>query len=119
MYNLAREDIADFPASRILPMNRFSSYLIIVLLVAGLSSLQAHAGGFHASDAISMSDATSLTFERDVELLPRIERLREGSRAGLYLAACCKVCRKGKACGDSCISRSYSCHKGPGCACDG
>ncbi len=35
------------------------------------------------------------------------------------LARCCKTCSKGKACGDSCISRSKSCHKGPGCACDG
>ena len=34
-------------------------------------------------------------------------------------AACCKTCRKGKACGDSCISRSYICRKGVGCACDG
>lgn len=33
--------------------------------------------------------------------------------------SCCKVCRKGKACGDSCISLSRTCHKGPGCACDG
>jgi hypothetical protein len=32
---------------------------------------------------------------------------------------CCKICRKGKACGDTCISRAYTCHKGPGCACDG
>lgn len=32
---------------------------------------------------------------------------------------CCKICRKGKACGDSCISASYTCHKGPGCACNG
>jgi hypothetical protein len=32
---------------------------------------------------------------------------------------CCKICRKGKACGNSCISRAYECHKGPGCACDG
>lgn len=31
---------------------------------------------------------------------------------------CCKHCTKGKACGDSCISVSYTCHKGPGCACD-
>jgi len=31
---------------------------------------------------------------------------------------CCKVCRKGKACGDSCIKRSYTCHKGLGCACN-
>ncbi|GAB3294253.1 hypothetical protein GCM10027450_14820 [Pseudidiomarina andamanensis] len=34
-------------------------------------------------------------------------------------AKCCKVCRKGKACGDSCISRSKNCNKGKGCACDG
>lgn len=32
--------------------------------------------------------------------------------------SCCKVCSKWKACGDSCISRSYTCHKWPGCACD-
>ncbi len=32
--------------------------------------------------------------------------------------SCCKVCSKGKACWDSCISRSYTCHKWPGCACD-
>ncbi len=39
--------------------------------------------------------------------------------AVLIAEGCCKVCRKGKACGNSCISRSYTCHKGPGCACDG
>lgn len=31
---------------------------------------------------------------------------------------CCKVCSKGKACGNSCISRSYTCRKARGCACD-
>lgn len=31
---------------------------------------------------------------------------------------CCKYCSKGKACGDSCINVNYTCHKGPGCACD-
>ncbi len=34
------------------------------------------------------------------------------------LAACCKTCRKGKACGNSCISRAKTCRKPPGCACD-
>jgi hypothetical protein len=34
------------------------------------------------------------------------------------LVACCKTCRKGKACGDSCISRNKTCHQPPGCACD-
>ena len=33
--------------------------------------------------------------------------------------SCCKICSKGKACGNSCISRSKTCHKPPGCACDG
>lgn len=35
------------------------------------------------------------------------------------IAACCKTCRAGKACGNSCISRSKTCHQPPGCACDG
>lgn len=32
--------------------------------------------------------------------------------------ACCKVCTKGQACGNSCISASYTCRQGPGCACN-
>lgn len=30
---------------------------------------------------------------------------------------CCKHCTTGKPCGNSCISRSSTCHRGPGCAC--
>lgn len=33
--------------------------------------------------------------------------------------ACCKICHKGKACGDSCIARDRVCRQPPGCACDG
>ena len=33
--------------------------------------------------------------------------------------ACCRVCKKGKACGDSCIKKTYNCSKPKGCACDG
>ena len=32
--------------------------------------------------------------------------------------SCCKYCSKGKACGNSCISRSYTCHQPAGCACN-
>lgn len=32
---------------------------------------------------------------------------------------CCRICREGKACGDSCIERSKACNVGPGCACNG
>lgn len=37
----------------------------------------------------------------------------------LMASACCKICTKGKACGNSCIAKSKTCHKGKGCACDG
>ena len=49
-----------------------------------------------------------------------IDYLRGLSATGKEQVAdsCCKRCSKGKACGDSCISRDRSCKKGPGCACD-
>ena len=31
---------------------------------------------------------------------------------------CCKICRTGKACGNSCISANKTCHQPPGCACN-
>ncbi|MFA5552127.1 MAG: ankyrin repeat domain-containing protein [Trueperaceae bacterium] len=34
-------------------------------------------------------------------------------------SGCCRVCRTGKACGDSCISRNNNCNRGRGCACQG
>lgn len=37
----------------------------------------------------------------------------------LYCEDCCKVCgSNSKACGDSCISESFNCNVGVGCACD-
>jgi hypothetical protein len=32
---------------------------------------------------------------------------------------CCRVCTTGKACGDSCIASTSTCHKPSGCACNG
>lgn len=32
---------------------------------------------------------------------------------------CCKICKAGKACGDSCIARDKACKKEKGCACNG
>ncbi|HEV7253882.1 MAG TPA: hypothetical protein VGN97_12420 [Mesorhizobium sp.] len=34
-------------------------------------------------------------------------------------SSCCKICRTGIACGDSCISAGKQCRKGRGCACNG
>ncbi len=41
-----------------------------------------------------------------------------GSLASGGYTRCCKYCVKGKACGNSCISRWKTCHKGRGCACN-
>ena len=32
---------------------------------------------------------------------------------------CCKFCKQGKACGDSCIAKNKKCSKAKGCACNG
>ena len=32
--------------------------------------------------------------------------------------SCCKYCRKGYACGNTCIARNKTCHVGAGCACN-
>lgn len=37
--------------------------------------------------------------------------------AGGY--ACCKKCKAGKPCGDSCIAKTANCTKPKGCACQG
>lgn len=34
-------------------------------------------------------------------------------------SACCKICRNGKACGNSCIPWNQNCQREPGCACQG
>ena len=39
-------------------------------------------------------------------------------RAEAPVPSCCKICTRGKACGNTCISRAYECHTPPGCACD-
>lgn len=41
-----------------------------------------------------------------------------GAPACIPASKCCKICDVGKACGNSCISRSKNCHKGRGCSCD-
>ena len=53
-----------------------------------------------------------------IDIRTRIRNLRP-PEAKMLKARCCKTCKKGVACGDSCISATKRCHKAPGCACDG
>lgn len=55
------------------------------------------------------------------DLMVGADRTRGSSfraQSAPQISQCCKVCKKGKACGDSCISKTKTCHKPPGCACD-
>ncbi len=68
-----------------------------------------------SSGATPVSGAANSGLTPEVTIMDRLVSL---STPGQVLnAACCKTCRKGKPCGDSCISKNKTCHKGPGCAC--
>lgn len=41
----------------------------------------------------------------------------EQSQTAAAEKQCCKVCSKGKPCGDTCIEKSDVCHRPKGCAC--
>jgi hypothetical protein len=43
----------------------------------------------------------------------------ETPQAAVAQQGCCKICTRGKACGNTCISQDKVCHVGRGCACDG
>lgn len=73
-----------------------SRFLLTPGFVSGPCSIEADRAASSPHARIAVSDETSCT--------PR--------------SSCCKVCSTGKACGDSCISRSYICRKEKGCACN-
>ncbi|MDP3940211.1 MAG: ComEC/Rec2 family competence protein [Deltaproteobacteria bacterium] len=55
-----------------------------------------------------------------VQLRPFVQDTspRAGAAAAQPARACCRICTRGKACGNSCINRAYQCRRPPGCACD-
>ena len=58
---------------------------------------------------------TATTFISRLPEVPTIQPATGDGNSGY----CCKVCgATSKACGDSCIYLSKTCHKPPGCACD-
>lgn len=81
-----------------------------------LKALQARAD----KEAACLADPACIE-RREAREQRRIERdlmHQQAEEERVETRSCCKVCSTGYACGDSCISRSKSCHKGPGCACD-
>ncbi|HLT40678.1 MAG TPA: HNH endonuclease family protein [Enhygromyxa sp.] len=78
----------------------------------------------------SEAEAAAIESARALCEAGQIPRLPQDAKAEIQLPipeptpgdlvdTCCKVCRKGKACGNTCIARDKTCSVGPGCACDG
>jgi hypothetical protein len=76
-------------------------WLLVSLVAWGIASCDASPGLNVSSAALPLVHASARLLSSDA-----------------FPASCCMVCSKGKACGNSCISRSKQCHQPPGCACD-
>jgi|GEM_PF-1230452 len=75
-------------------------------------------GGYHCHGNRAADDEKQITPSTS-ERVPASAIDSSSSDKPMNSQQCCKVCNKGKACGNSCINRSYTCTKAPGCACDG
>ncbi len=63
-------------------------------------------------------ESSSQFFDRVIASSSRFDpfsEFQQGERA--TARECCKVCKKGKPCGDTCIEKDDECHLPPGCAC--
>jgi hypothetical protein len=94
----------------------------LLLLTASASVLLAQTSVWWS---VGDTPATPAGLQASLSEDPALEELLQGLTPSSTSYAtctsrstCCKVCDKGKACGNSCISRRYVCHKGHGCACD-
>lgn len=63
---------------------------------------------------LPVAEGRAETIDCEAELISS-----SGESILLAQAGCCRICTVGKACGNSCISKKYKCHKGRGCACNG
>ena len=65
-----------------------------------------------ATDHADSARFTLIPYVQDSTAAPTIAPAQSEPRA------CCRVCKTGKACGNSCIARDRQCHKQAGCACN-
>ena len=51
------------------------------------------------------------------EIMVPADPASDSAEKAVVAAACCKICRAGKPCGNTCIARDKTCHTSGGCAC--
>lgn len=87
---------------------------LFILMVFTFLSLTLSTQGFASGETTpQLQETTAFEFSA---ASPDFDFLKTGTE---FSNQCCKICKTGKACGDSCISITKNCTKGVGCACDG
>ncbi|MFA6238126.1 MAG: YHYH domain-containing protein [Bacteriovorax sp.] len=103
-------------------MNRKLLYLVMMLFFTVTSMVPAysHSGGTDSYGCHTNSQTGDYHCHNAKYSNPKNVRSPASSQAEVQSPKqyCCKVCAKGKACGDSCIASEKTCHQGVGCACD-
>jgi hypothetical protein len=101
------------------------------ILLFGVSKPLAQSSGIDAGKVIGATPTVAVGFlpvcslDNQVttmgsEPLPHSQQLfsAAATKDCIPPSQCCKICSKGKACGNSCIRQDYTCHKAKGCACN-
>lgn len=100
-------------------IKNITTFLVVLMMSFMVSAGEQSLGSQPSYEAtpVNTSAALDATNGDGMEELCQTEEV--GSDDLLLAQSCCRICRKGKACGNSCINRSYTCHQPPGCACNG
>ncbi|TVP43326.1 MAG: hypothetical protein EA345_17190 [Halomonas sp.] len=88
--------------------------LMLALCLAGVASAEQPPnapGEWVAQAELLVSGEAEAACDLAFDAIPEEQLLAQGG--------CCRTCTRGKACGNSCINRSYTCHQPKGCACNG
>lgn len=104
-------------------------YLLIIMLLAFTATIEAQAqtatsACYELQDQIALKKCLREAYEKKAETKKNApasvaspHTYSKTTKETPAARSCCKVCSKGQPCGNSCISRSYTCRKPPGCAC--
>lgn len=97
-------------------VGRITFYIIWALLLSMSQNAVAHSGrtdssGCHTNRKTGVYHCHNTVKQKPIQKSDSFQKKNES-------LSCCKICSKGKACGDSCISKTKTCHKTAGCACD-
>ena len=102
-------------------MLRIFACLFALLFLVSTAPEAAHAGNDGAVEVqttIAHDPASTLDAAPELEE-EQVNCAHSSTATGeIQLAqGCCRVCTRGKPCGNTCINRNYTCRQPPGCAC--